>query len=58
MLIAKFPVAAKRLFPVSVVCPVLYMQWNVERNGRQRGLRGAVLSMDERMVFVLSVLSV
>ena len=58
MPIAKFPVAAKRLFLVSVVCPVLYMRWNVERNGRQLGLRVVVLSMDEQMVFVSSVLSV
>ena len=47
-----FLVASKRLFPVSVVCRVLYMRWNKERNGRQLGLRGAVLSMDEQMVCV------
>ena len=54
----KFPVAAEGLFPVSVVCLVLYMRWNEERNGRQQWLRVVMLSMDELMVCVLSVLSV
>ena len=30
----------------------LYMRWNVERNGRHLGSRGAVWSMDEQMVCV------
>ena len=55
---APWEIAAKRPFPVSVVCLVLYMRCNEELNGLQQGLRGAVLSMDEQMVCVSSFLSV